>query len=564
MKSNIFYLLLSFLCLSCFFACNTDNDLSAPDRSPITISFDNESGVYELKTGLQLTITPIVANAVNPRYKWVDDRGTTVASGLALSFSSQTEGVFYFTFCVDADNGSAREEIRIDVLSMVVPTVTLPTEMQTTVGRGLTITPAVSTGGDESAAYEWQLDDTAVSSDTVFTFHADKEGSYTLRLTVSNSDGSGSAEMKINVTSGQDLSVSFPRSEIEVLSGRTVSLAPIIRDTIGPTSYEWSIDGRLIADANGTVLEYTPSSPGLSTVSLKVTDSNTSRAASVSVNCLQATEADRYRPATASSSADRVTVYEFRPAPGQFIHQISATTATEACREAERHLANNQTVSLGAFGGYITVGFDHSVRNISSDYDFAIAGNSFRTSNEPGIVWVMQDENGNGLPDDTWYELRGSETDKPETLYNYSVTYYRPTAAGSPIAWADSGNLTGTLTVMPSWPSWQNTGSYTLSGTRLKARTIFSTEWSNEPFDWGYADNMGSDRLTDSENPDAGMNYNYFKIENAMSASRRPVSLAYIDFIKVQCGVNSTAGILGEVSTEVFGFLDCTMNRQAE
>jgi len=222
----------------------------APDRSPISVSFDNESGVYELKTGRQLTVTPIVANAVNPRYKWVDDRGTTVASGLTLSFSSQTEGVFYFTFCVDADNGSAREEIRIDVLSMVIPTVTLPSEMQTTVGRELTITPAVSTGGDESAAYEWQLDDTAVSSDTVFTFHADKEGSYTLRLTVSNSDGSGSAEMKINVTSGQDLSVSFPRSEIEVLSGRTVSLAPIIRDTIGPTSYEWSIDGRLIADAN--------------------------------------------------------------------------------------------------------------------------------------------------------------------------------------------------------------------------------------------------------------------------------------------------------------------------
>ena len=136
--------------------------------------------------------------------------------------------MFYFTFCVDADNGSAREEIRIDVLSMVVPTVTLPTEMQTTVGRGLTITPAVSTGGDESAVYEWQLDGIAVSSDPVFTFQADREGTYTLRLTVSNSDGSGSAEMKINVTSVRELSVSFPRSEIEVLSGRTVSLAPII------------------------------------------------------------------------------------------------------------------------------------------------------------------------------------------------------------------------------------------------------------------------------------------------------------------------------------------------
>ena len=110
------------------------------------------------------------------------------------------------------------------------------------------------------------------------------------------------------------------------------------------------------------------------------------------------------------------------------------------------------------------------------------------------------------------------------------------------------------------YPSWQNADSYTLTGTRLEARTTFTDEWSNAPFDWGYADNMGSDRLSDSDNHDAGMNYNYFKIENAMSASRRPVDLKYIDFIMVQCGVNATAGILGEVSTEVFGFLDCTMD----
>ena len=61
-------------------------------------------------------------------------------------------------------------------------------------------------------------------------------------------------------------------------------------------------------------------------------------------------------------------------------------------------------VSLGGFGGYIVVGFDHSIDN-SGDYDLGILGNSFSGSSEPGIVWVMQDENGNGLPDDTWYEL---------------------------------------------------------------------------------------------------------------------------------------------------------------
>lgn len=49
-------------------------------------------------------------------------------------------------------------------------------------------------------------------------------------------------------------------------------------------------------------------------------------------------------------------------------------------------------------------------------YDFAIEGNAFDGSSEPGIVWVMQDVNGNGLPDDTWYQLKGSEYGKEETM----------------------------------------------------------------------------------------------------------------------------------------------------
>lgn len=63
----------------------------------------------------------------------------------------------------------------------------------------------------------------------------------------------------------------------------------------------------------------------------------------------------------------------------------------KACEEAENLVNTTNYVSLGSFGGYIVVGFDHSVLNKEGEYDFAIQGNSFETSNEPGIVWVMQD-----------------------------------------------------------------------------------------------------------------------------------------------------------------------------
>lgn len=87
-----FFLYFLFLC--CLWGCNTDNDITVPDRKPISISFDNLSGVYELKTRKQLSITPAVKNAVNPRYKWTNDEGKTVATGLTLNFHLKQRACF--------------------------------------------------------------------------------------------------------------------------------------------------------------------------------------------------------------------------------------------------------------------------------------------------------------------------------------------------------------------------------------------------------------------------------------------------------------------------------------
>ena len=100
-------------------------------------------------------------------------------------------------------------------------------------------------------------------------------------------------------------------------------------------------------------------------------------------------------------------VYEFVPAPGQFVNETNTagfngeSTHEAACAYAQKRLDNEQYVSLGGWGGYIVVGFDHSIEN-KGGYDFSIKGNAFDSSNEPGIVWVMQDVNGDGLPNDEW------------------------------------------------------------------------------------------------------------------------------------------------------------------
>ena len=292
--------------------------------------------------------------------------------------------------------------------------------------------------------------------------------------------------------------------------------------------------------------------------------------------------ASYYRPATIDSNPYCTKVFEYTPAPGQFINETKTggfdgtqTTAEAACAYAEERFAKSIWVSLGGFGGYVVVGFDHSIEN-TGGYDFAVLGNSFSGSSEPGIVWVMQDENGNGEPDDTWYELAGSETGKAETIQEYAVTYYRPSEPQQPVRWTDNLGQEGQIDYLKQYhrqdyyyPLWVEEDSYTLTGTRLEARNYDAstngTYWINAEYDWGYADNFSPiDRLTDDENVAANTNANHFKISNAIDREGRAIDLKFIDFVKVQCGVNTKSGWLGEVSTEVCGLYDYKLKCEQE
>ena len=286
-----------------------------------------------------------------------------------------------------------------------------------------------------------------------------------------------------------------------------------------------------------------------------------------------------YRPMSGASNAEWNKVYDYTPAPGQFINELKTggfdgteTTMTSAIAYAEKRMNDKNWVSLGGFGGYIVVGFDHSIDN-SGGYDISILGNSFSGSSEPGIVWVMQDENGNGLPDDTWYELAGSETGKATTIQNYEVTYYRPMGTMMPVQWTDNLGNYGEVDYLKQfhrqdyyYPLWIEEDSYTLTGTCLEPRNYDASGngsyWVNKEYDWGYADNFSPiDRLTDEDNASAGANANHFKISNAIDFECEPINLDHIDFVKVQCGVQAKSGWLGELSTEVCGFYDYNMQK---
>lgn len=261
-------------------------------------------------------------------------------------------------------------------------------------------------------------------------------------------------------------------------------------------------------------------------------------------------------------------LFEYRPAPGQFINNPIIGTP----EAAERILStDNNLVSLGAFGGYIVLGFEKPVKNHPANpfgIDFTIFGNAFTGSSEPGIIWVMKDENGNGLPDDTWYQIAGSSYFHPSTNHKYQLIWYnQPDGSAS---WKDNQVKTGTMLKnefhsQPYYPQplyfeTYPTDSVTLSGTLLgHSSMVLNGQIVLPTLAFGYADNRPVNRNVSPTIPD-----NPYTLETREGAGGDPVDISwavdslgnYVDldeihFLKIVTGAMADIGVLGEISTEI-------------
>lgn len=550
---------------ACLMSCSKDDTAS---NLPPVIKTEGESPVYTVKTGKTLTIAPTVDNGENALYAWKID-GKIVGTEKNFSFSSNEIGSIFVIFSVRTDYGSDETEFRIDVTGLSAPSVSLPVPEKgysVLTGKNLIFEPEVE--NSENADFLWKVNAKEVGTQQSYTFSENKAGKYEVVFTATNEDGRDelSFTVTVNEPDAMPFSWKFERETYSMSSGRTIRLLPYAIENAFDAVYTWSVDGTEKQSGRDPLFAFTAeerAEPYRVVVTMKNEYAEVSQPLTVQVS---GPEGTYFRPSHAGSLTDYDKVYEFTPAPGQFVNEdYDATTPAQACSYAEDRLSRELYVSLGGFGGYIVAGFDHSIVNDGS-YNLRILGNSFKGSSEPGVVWVMQDENGNGLPDDTWYELKGSEYDNPQTVQDYEVTYYRPRKASMPVQWTDNRGKSGSIDYLPAWhdqdyyyPNWISNDTYVLRGTLLpsKTREVTPGYWSNDEYEWGYADNFSpTDRLTDDDNHDAAANGNHFRIDDAVTFDRKPAGLKYIDFVKVQTGVNAKAGWLGENSTEVFGIKD--------
>ena len=293
-------------------------------------------------------------------------------------------------------------------------------------------------------------------------------------------------------------------------------------------------------------------------------------------------------------------ILEYQPAAGQFRSEVAWDNPVEFFENRERGL------SLGALGGYVVLGFDQPIYNNPQNpygVDFTVEGNSFVAAEkgvwtEPGAVQVMEDKNGNGLPDDgEWYELAGSDYWLSTTKRNVELTYYNPHyndryTVPWAMKWEEDGEtkyeygavVTNNFHKHTFYPDyyynqdnpdeskrWYNpsvsrdsitfTGMTNIRGCIDMRSPSYIEFYSYSGF--GYCDNKGfvKDDARIAQNPYGrptlgetagdGMDISW-----AVDKDGNYVDLEKIDFVKVYTAGQVIAGWLGEWSTEV---LDCAI-----
>jgi hypothetical protein len=294
-------------------------------------------------------------------------------------------------------------------------------------------------------------------------------------------------------------------------------------------TYSWSVSGGSFsspASATGEFYSFTPTAAGTTTVTVSVTGNNyitgqpVTETATTGVVCY--TQPAQGSPQVSGAGPhNRVYLHH---APGQY-----ATGGS------------GYGWSLGSFGGY-------EVWKVNHQDTYYIRGNPFAGWSEPGVIWVQEDRNGNGIPDEMWYELKGSADYLPQAQNplsrRYALTYINDYGVetlysndGSPSVrkyWVDSRGSTGLWYSYwhSDWPE-----RITFTGTRLNVGGDL----------WGYVDVYD---LVGGPPGDTHPSFT-FPIHRAIKADGSPVTLTDVRFIKVHTAEFSRSVTFGDISTEI-------------
>jgi len=348
--------------------------------------------------------------------------------------------------------------------------------------------------------------------------------------------------------SGPIISFTIPSEGFKVEVGKSLPLIPnIVNDE--KSSYTWEVNGEVVSLLKS--FTFTSSKIGNYNLQLKVSNEIGSDSKTIQI-------------AVFSNSSPYISkVFDYKYGPGQHATLIpSGWKGSDFI--GQPWTGTKIYTSLGGWGGYIIAGFDHTVKNVDGA-DFGVFTQPGAGS-EPGVVFVMNDTNNDGIPNDgEWLEIKGSEYNNAETIHDYQVSYYKPIGIGN-ITWKDNKGNNGELIPEYGTDSWWWSGNgdkseVVFSGVKLPNAYINSStkadseNWIIRPglFSFGYAECYNNLDYNNS------LKANLFDISDAVDKNGNKANLSGISFIKVQSGVFQIAGWLNELSTEVSGAVDLSL-----
>ena len=419
-------------------------------------------------------------------------------------------------------------------------------------------TPSVES--EAEVAYSWALDGKQVATTLSYTFEPATAGEYKITFVAVN--GGGATEYEFTVI----VNPSSYELNVDVFEILTIDLPDYLGETekVVLTILESPSElHRLTQNEEGAIL-FAAVDAGIYTFKLAAGDFEVLYV----VNVNEREE---------EISAYTAQVFDFMQAPGQYVNKTpkydEGNTHEDMVAKVAKVLVGERAsfISLGGWGGFVEIGFDHTIVNVPGKRDFRIWGNSFAGSAEPGIIMVAYDKNKNGVPDeDEWYEIAGSGNFTAEheawyadakdsggdvtTYRDYEMTYYRPEVednnpASEYIRWTNNKGGEGykvknNFHRQPYFPQWIAEDQLTFKGIRLGDngwdRSGAGTNFYLEYYGYGYADNYPNN------DPRSAID-----IDWAIDKEGNPANLPGIDFVKVINGIDKENGWLGEASTEV-------------
>ncbi|MDX9971612.1 MAG: hypothetical protein RBU21_01340 [FCB group bacterium] len=209
-------------------------------------------------------------------------------------------------------------------------------------------------------------------------------------------------------------------------------------------------------------------------------------------------------------------------------------------------------VSLGSQGGTLTLRFNTPVADdplnpmgldcVVYSNAFWAGGNKYYKFQEPALIEISEDVNGNGLADDPWYLIPGSR-----------AFAYSPFPAHTEPAGQDN---------KPPMPP------DLMAGNIVNANTLDADPANNDlEHDWGYAElsPTASKYLDNYMRPDDPLTVGLlersgggdaFDIAWAIDSTGAAAHLTRFHFIRLTCFINRLMGVLGPVSPDIDAVAD--------